>query len=193
MSVVCSKCGEELMGAVNRCWKCGTPFIRSETVRTSSNSGSENKHTTQLQIPPVRRAPILQVYLAPANHMEEQPLAAIIEEEEGGEILASADASDTIVARVPTILESLPIDYPSLGGCFLAGLACLVCYGSILGVLLAAVAVILNVYLLSHRRSKSRWLGFGFSILSLLAALTRTIASLYFWFTGLRLATALFG
>jgi hypothetical protein len=26
MSVRCAKCGEELLGAVNRCWKCGTAF-----------------------------------------------------------------------------------------------------------------------------------------------------------------------
>src|SRR4051812_28574895 len=26
MAVRCSKCGEELLGAVNRCWKCGQTF-----------------------------------------------------------------------------------------------------------------------------------------------------------------------
>ena len=26
MAVRCAKCGEELLGAVNRCWKCGTMF-----------------------------------------------------------------------------------------------------------------------------------------------------------------------
>lgn len=26
MAVRCAKCGEELLGAVNRCWKCGTTF-----------------------------------------------------------------------------------------------------------------------------------------------------------------------
>src|SRR5437764_4561953 len=26
MTVRCSKCGEELLGAVNRCWKCGQTF-----------------------------------------------------------------------------------------------------------------------------------------------------------------------
>ncbi len=32
MSVRCSKCGEELLGAVNRCWKCGHSFsLRPET------------------------------------------------------------------------------------------------------------------------------------------------------------------
>jgi hypothetical protein len=28
MAVRCAKCGEELLGAVNRCWKCGQVFVR---------------------------------------------------------------------------------------------------------------------------------------------------------------------
>ncbi len=46
MAVRCSKCGEELLGAVNRCWKCGqmfalhpeidgTPPVRSERPPTN--------------------------------------------------------------------------------------------------------------------------------------------------------------
>lgn len=43
MRVKCSKCGEELLGAVNRCWRCGT--------RVASRPGDTD-------LPPVRRAPI---------------------------------------------------------------------------------------------------------------------------------------
>ncbi|MDX1944057.1 MAG: hypothetical protein SFU86_01520 [Pirellulaceae bacterium] len=32
MSVRCAKCGEELLGAVNRCWKCGQQFIARPTI-----------------------------------------------------------------------------------------------------------------------------------------------------------------
>jgi hypothetical protein len=32
MSVRCAKCGEELLGAVNRCWKCGQIFERRPDV-----------------------------------------------------------------------------------------------------------------------------------------------------------------
>jgi hypothetical protein len=32
MSVRCAKCGEELLGAVNRCWKCGQTFDRSPDI-----------------------------------------------------------------------------------------------------------------------------------------------------------------
>ncbi|QDU77709.1 hypothetical protein Pan97_47820 [Bremerella volcania] len=192
MSVVCSNCGEELMGAVNRCWKCGTPFIRSETVRTSGLDGSGSTQTVQLQVPPIRRAPVLAIYLAPEESEEDEPIAAIIEEEtEETETVPSY--SQAVVPTVRRFIDSLPLDYPSLGSSILALLANIVCYYSILGVLLAAVAVISNVYLLSHRRSTTRWVGFGISILSLLSALTRTVASLYLWFTGMRLTMALFG
>lgn len=42
MAVRCSKCGEELMGAVNRCWRCGQSF---EVLAGPAG------------VPPVRRAP----------------------------------------------------------------------------------------------------------------------------------------
>lgn len=44
MTVFCAKCGTELLGAVNRCWKCGLPVVSS-----ADNS----------PLPPVRRAPVL--------------------------------------------------------------------------------------------------------------------------------------
>lgn len=43
MPVQCAKCGEELLGSVNRCWKCGTEF--------ASRPGPSNT-------PPVRRSPL---------------------------------------------------------------------------------------------------------------------------------------
>jgi len=43
MSVFCAKCGEELLGAINRCWRCGTEY--------ESRSGP-------IDIPPLRRGPI---------------------------------------------------------------------------------------------------------------------------------------
>ena len=44
MAVQCANCGEELMGSVNRCWRCGRPFV--------SRSGPA-------QVPPIRRNPII--------------------------------------------------------------------------------------------------------------------------------------
>ncbi|PQO30552.1 hypothetical protein C5Y96_13850 [Blastopirellula marina] len=181
------------MGAVNRCWKCGTPFIRSETVRASAVDGASSSQTVLLQVPPIRRAPVLAIYLAP-DEAEDEPITAIIAEEcVEAEPAATATPPLAAVPAMRRFFESLPVDYASIGGSIVALLANLACYYSILGVLLAAVAVISNVYLLSHRRSKARWIGFGLSILSLLSALTRTVASLYSWFTGIPLTMALFG
>ncbi|MFN3152696.1 hypothetical protein [Bremerella sp.] len=192
MSVICSNCGEELMGAVNRCWKCGTPFIRSETVRTTPPNAPGSTQTVQLQVPPVRRAPVLAHYLSPESPDDDEPIEAIIDEE-GNAPEAPAPQSNAIVPTIKRFLDSLPLDYPSLGGSLLAVVASITCYYSIFGVLMAAVAVISNLYLLSHQRSPVRWIGFALSILSLLSALTRTVASFYLWFTGIRLSMALFG
>ena len=42
MSELCKNCGEELIGAVNRCWQCGTPVPVTH-------------HPTE---PPIRRSPV---------------------------------------------------------------------------------------------------------------------------------------
>ena len=42
MAVTCSKCGEELLGAVNRCWRCGAKFM---------------PHHGDTGVPPVRQSP----------------------------------------------------------------------------------------------------------------------------------------
>jgi hypothetical protein len=60
MKVICAKCGEELLGAVNRCWKCGTTF--------ETSAGDEHG-------PPVRRAPILELEPA-AGSMGGEPVMA---------------------------------------------------------------------------------------------------------------------
>jgi hypothetical protein len=57
MSVRCSHCGEELLGAVNRCWKCGHAFAAQPTTDG---------------LPPVRRVPLTQ-----------EPLAATVAESGG--------------------------------------------------------------------------------------------------------------
>lgn len=62
MAVHCARCGEELMGAVNRCWKCG------HTVAS---------HSGPLDLPPIRRAP---VQLRPSEPLE----AVILDEAESG-------------------------------------------------------------------------------------------------------------
>ena len=192
MSVVCSNCGEELIGAVNRCWKCGTPFIRSETVRGHDHQGVGSHQSVQLQIPPIRRAPVLAIYLSADLADDEEPIAAIIEDEDNPPEDATSQAK-ALVPAAKKYLASLPLDLPSYCASAMALLANLICYYSFFGVLLAAIAVIMNVYLLSHRRSKTRWIGFGLAVCALLSALGRTVASLYLLLTGVPLTMALFG
>ena len=43
MAVTCAKCNEPLLGAVNRCWKCGAEF---------------NTQLSSQQVPPIRRTPV---------------------------------------------------------------------------------------------------------------------------------------
>ncbi|HAA72553.1 MAG: hypothetical protein CMJ70_24235 [Planctomycetaceae bacterium] len=43
VNVQCTRCGEELLGAVNRCWRCGTDFVSP---------------VGPAELPPVRRAPL---------------------------------------------------------------------------------------------------------------------------------------
>jgi len=49
MTAKCATCGEELLGAVNRCWRCGT------RIETPPGDGGE---------PPVRRTPVMHVLAA---------------------------------------------------------------------------------------------------------------------------------
>jgi hypothetical protein len=43
VAVHCSKCGEELLGAVNRCWRCGQAYAVPPPNTPPSSSGSGNE------------------------------------------------------------------------------------------------------------------------------------------------------
>ena len=79
MAVRCSKCGEELMGAVNRCWKCGQTFALRPEIDGR---------------PPVRAD------LAAAAG---EPLAAIVVEQVAGQAAASAppQAATDVAPQLP--------------------------------------------------------------------------------------------
>jgi hypothetical protein len=61
MMVHCGKCGVELMGAVNRCWKCGQPVV------SRADSGSA---------PPVRRPPVA----GALDIVDDDPVAETVED-----------------------------------------------------------------------------------------------------------------
>lgn len=195
MSVVCSKCGEELMGAVNRCWKCGSTFARTETAKTSTDQRDRNTTQDRFRVPPIRRSPVLERYLFPAILEHDEPIQAIIEEESADEVTESQEAGESFSeTKFASFLRRwLPDDWTSVGGSVLAIFACIASYYSIVGVFLSAIAVMLNVYLINWKRSPWRWIGFALATLSLMFALAQTVSTIYFWGTGVSLSTALFG
>src|SRR5438876_8864385 len=80
MAVRCSKCGEELLGAVNRCWKCGQMFALRPEIDGR---------------PPVRtESPIAQ----------EQPLAAIVLDPDQGQQAAAIGVAPAKPAVIPVAM-----------------------------------------------------------------------------------------
>ena len=53
MNAQCAQCGEELLGAVNRCWRCGTDFVSP---------------VDSAELPPVRRPPLAASAAMPDSH-----------------------------------------------------------------------------------------------------------------------------
>ncbi len=72
MAVRCSKCGEELLGPVNRCWKCGQQF----TARSDAGG-----------LPPVRYAPV------------DLPSDVVMAELSGGPVTANVQGDATVEAK----------------------------------------------------------------------------------------------
>jgi hypothetical protein len=85
MTVRCAHCGEELMGAVNRCWKCGQQFVARPTVDG---------------LPPVRVDPA--VLASPSSSP-----AASTEALEARVLADSADDASTAVASPEASLTSV--------------------------------------------------------------------------------------
>jgi hypothetical protein len=67
MAVRCAKCGEELLGAVNRCWKCGTTFAARPEI--------DGRPPIMLEMPPAEAAALAAVPLTAA------PLEAVVLDE----------------------------------------------------------------------------------------------------------------
>ena len=77
MKVSCSNCGEELLGSVNRCWKCGTAI---------------QPLAGDVQTPPVRRAPIPDLWAYSEPGVERAVEAEVLAEADltGGEAVAES-------------------------------------------------------------------------------------------------------
>ena len=195
ITVICSNCGEELIGAVNRCWKCGTNFVRTTTRDTAANT---SPHDFEAAAPPIRRAPVLAAYLQQTATEDTQAVMAVVIKDEIVEPIAEVPvetkaALSVWIDRGRDLLEWLPIDWPAIAGWAAASISCWISYQSIFGVLLGGGAVGLNVYLLNQHRNIQRRIGFGLAILALLFALGQLVSSIYFWSSGIPLSKTLFG
>jgi len=90
MTVRCSRCGEELLGAVNRCWKCGQAFqarptvdglppVRAEVIAAAATAGSlpaGQAVEARVLADPLPGAPPVAVVVSPARppHPLDAPL-----------------------------------------------------------------------------------------------------------------------
>lgn len=181
MSVICDKCGEELMGAVNRCWKCGTQFQRIEGA----------------PIPPIRRAPVLASYVLPAAPQIEtvgnEVYEAVVEEEDSQPEKTQPASRLAALLKHQEVFDPQKFDYPSLGTSALAIIACLVGLYSSFAAPFCLAASVLSVHQLSHRQSMTRWIGFVLGVVALIVALFCTISAIYFGWTGRGLYLDLMG
>lgn len=71
MAVHCAKCGEELLGAVNRCWKCGQFFAR--------HPETDGLPPVRMERPPAAGEPLEAIVLddAPAGSTTQSQAAAV--------------------------------------------------------------------------------------------------------------------
>ena len=81
MTVRCSKCGEELMGAVNRCWKCGQMFAQRPEIDGR---------------PPVR-----------SDAVFDEPLQAVVLGDEE-QLAAEGSAAPSVAVAAPASLLAAP-------------------------------------------------------------------------------------
>ncbi|MEW4453305.1 hypothetical protein AB1L30_11555 [Bremerella sp. JC817] len=141
----------------------------------------------------MRRSPVLVEYLRLQPVTDDQPVVAAIVEEDEAESTNSASPVARPTSATKPAHGTLKIDYPQVGSVCLALLTGLVSYFSIAGAVLAVAAITLQIFLLNQQQSKLRWLGFGLAVLASLCALTRLVATIFEWTTGLKLDVFLFG
>ncbi|UUO05803.1 hypothetical protein M4951_20830 [Blastopirellula sp. J2-11] len=174
MSTICSNCGEELIGAVNRCWRCGREFEIDALADT----------------PPVRRMSILPEYLhstpTVANTATAQQESA---EEEiiPAELVASSPTplrlespfrSADAASDRQRVIPWLPI---ALGT---GGLGALLCLFTIAGVPLVLLAMGLIIWRSGLIPARQAWLLLLLAATLLLVASIRASVELHLYFFG---------
>jgi len=172
VSVSCNQCGEELIGSVNRCWRCGTFF----------------QHVDKDNTPPIRRAGILRDYF-----VESIVTADVVEEN-----LPDPTAAPTTKEYAePTHFNwmTLAQDDRLWGGIAIVVCLCgiVACYYSVLGIGVAILGMCLAVHRVSRRMSRLNTIGFVLGIGAMLFMFARMLGFIYAQTTGANLFTLLFG
>ena len=91
MAVVCAKCGEELLGSVNRCWRCGQRAVSTPDAADA---------------PPVRRSPVIlsdnQRRPVPSSSSEEAPTSEEPHVDDGADdVLILTDSAEESEHEAP--------------------------------------------------------------------------------------------
>lgn len=94
MSVRCAKCGEELLGAVNRCWKCGQVFARHPEI--------DGLPPVRMERPPEASEPL------DALVLEEPPAAEASSSGTAPPATAEPAAIPPVVPRVAPVIQYVP-------------------------------------------------------------------------------------
>jgi hypothetical protein len=93
MAVRCARCGEELLGAVNRCWKCGQQFA----VRPTPEG-----------LPPVRAESIAETVSDPAA-ADQRPTAAPLEARQIDEAAVASGPATSVLEASPAAASPAPL------------------------------------------------------------------------------------
>lgn len=84
MEVTCGQCGEELLGAVNRCWRCGAKIPA---------------HPGDMQTPPIRRDPIPLPEIEEASPRDGEAIVVAALADDAPQQPAGDHSDEPIVAR----------------------------------------------------------------------------------------------
>ncbi|TWT33354.1 hypothetical protein [Blastopirellula retiformator] len=179
MATICSNCGEELIGAVNRCWRCGREFEVDALA----------------DMPPVRRSPVLREYLREnsASPADGEPIVATTTPEEAeGEIVTAEIAEkppaplkldSPFQATKESATDARPIPWTGIGLC-LGGLGAMLCLVTIFGVPFAIAGIGLLIWRAGSIPGRHVWLLLLLIILLLLVGSFRTSIALHDHFFG---------
>jgi DNA-directed RNA polymerase subunit RPC12/RpoP len=188
MSVHCAQCGEELLGAVNRCWRCGAKVL--------FQAGDTD-------LPPIRRPPVptvaspapdrgdaevVEAAFADAGPADAAPLSGAAPEPGSAGVPGRRRGSPFATSHLPPpaprsglrVLRWLTPDFGAVAACVLGLLSLIACLVSgLVAAIAAGVGLLLGVWGLSARRRGPAIAGILLCCLGLLIGSFWTIAGWY--------------